>query len=77
MYLLAQSCHKKSSIRGIQKGVALRLRHICGTDNKYSPKSIKYQDYLTRGGHDPKTVDDTFEKISKITRSDARKNMLK
>ena len=60
-----------SSIRGIQNGVALRLRHICSTDNKHSSKSTEYQDYLTRRGHDPKTVHDTFEKISKIIRNHA------
>ena len=76
LYLHARSCHKPSSIRGIQKGVAPRLRHICSTDNEYSSKSIEYQDYLTHRGHDPNTVHDTFEKISKITQNDARKKMV-
>ena len=62
LYLHARSCHKPSSIRGIQKGVAPRLRRICSTDNEYSSKSIEYQDYLTHRGHDPNTVHDTFEK---------------
>ena len=73
LYLHARSCHKPSSIRCIQKGVALRLRRICSTDNEYSSKSIKYQDYHNRRGHDPKKVHDTFEKTSKITRNGARK----
>ena len=73
LYLHAKSYPKASSIRRIQKGVALRLRRICSTDNKYPSKSIKYQDYLNRRGYDPKSVHDTFEKISKITRNDARK----
>ena len=62
LYLHAKSCHKPSSTRGIQESVALCLWHICGTDNEYSSKSIKYQDYLTHRGHDQKTVHDTFTK---------------
>ena len=76
LYLHAKSCHKPSSTGGIQKDVALCLLGICSTDNEYSSKSIEYQNYLTRRGHDPKRVHDTFEKISKITRNDARKNMV-
>ena len=76
LYLHAKSCHKPSCIRGIQKAVALRSRRICSTDNEYSSKSIEYQDYPTRRGHDPKRVHDNFEKISKIIRNDARKKMV-
>ena len=76
LYLHAKSCHKPSCIRGIQKAVALRSRRICSTDNEYSSKSIEYQDYLTRRGHYPKTGHDNFEKISQITRNDAREKMI-
>ena len=60
----------------MQKGAALRLRCISITDSEYSTKSIEYQDYLIRRGHDPKRVHDNFEKISKIIRNDARKKMV-
>ena len=39
LYLHADSRHKKSSVKGIQKGVALRLRRICSSDNDYTAKS--------------------------------------
>ena len=68
LFLHAKSCHKPSSIRGIQKDVTLRLRLISSTDNEYSSKSIEYQDYLNCRCHDPKAVHDTFEKISKTSR---------
>ena len=32
LYLQAESCHQNSTFNGIQKGVALRLRRICSTD---------------------------------------------
>ena len=66
LYLHAKSCHKASSIRSIQKGVALCLRRISSTDNECLSKPIEYQDYLNRRGHDPKKVHDTFGKISKL-----------
>ena len=55
----------------MHKGVPLRLRRICSTDNEYLSKSIEYQDYLNL--NDLKTVHDIFEKVSKTTRNDARK----
>ena len=36
LYLHAKSCHKPSSMRGIQKGVALPLQRVCSTVNEYS-----------------------------------------
>ena len=52
LYLHADSCHNKSSIDGISKGVALRLRRICASDEEYKKKSIEYSSYLTTRGHD-------------------------
>ena len=41
LYLQADSCHHLPSILGIQKGVALRLRRICSTDEEYNQRSIR------------------------------------
>ena len=68
LYLHAKSFYKVSSIRGIQKGVALCLQHIWSPD--------EYQDYLNCRGHDPKTVHDIFEKISKILKMMQEKRRL-
>ena len=65
LYLHAKSYHKASCFRGIQKGVALRLPRICSTDNEYSSKSIEYQDYLNRRGHDPKKIEILLKKLIK------------
>ena len=56
LYLHADSCHNKSSIRDIQKGVAIRLCCICSSDNDYTAKSIEYTKYLVNRGHDLKSV---------------------
>ena len=76
LHLHDKCSYKPSSVKGIEKGVALCLQHTYSTDGEYWSKSIEYQDYLTRRGHDPNTVDDTFEKFCKITRNDARKKMV-
>ena len=77
MYLQANSCHQKSSINGIQKGVALRLRRICSTDMEYDNKSREYMAYLVARGHDPITVQQAFADVGTVIRTDARKKVTK
>ena len=73
LYLHSTSCHKSSSINGIPKGGALRLRRICSTTQEYQNKAKEYSSYLVARGHNPKTVKSTFDKIEKVSRSVARK----
>ena len=73
LYLHSTSCHKSSSINGIPKGVALRLRRICSTTWEYQSKAKKYSSYLVARGHNSKTVKSTFDKIEKVSCSIARK----
>jgi len=43
LYLHSTSCHSQSTINGIPKGVALRLRRICSTDTEYRRKVTSNQ----------------------------------
>ena len=54
LYLHASSCHNKSSINGIPKGVSLRLRRLCSTDDEYEKKAIEYTNYLSIRGYSDK-----------------------
>ena len=54
LYLHATSCHNSKSINGIPKGVALRLRRICSSENEYRNKSEEYTSYLTNRGYERK-----------------------
>ena len=74
LYLHADSCHKKTSIKGIQKGVALRLRRICSSYNNYTAKSKEYTKYLVNRGHDLKSLDQCFN-VGKTSRQEARKKV--
>ena len=63
LYLHSTSFHKSSSISGIQKAVALRLRRA--TTEEYQNKAKEFSSYLVARGHNPKTVESTFDKIEK------------
>ena len=77
LYLYAIFCHKKSTIKGVQKYVALRLRRICSTSNEYEMKSKEYISHLTNRGHDPSEVKKLFAAVYSLTRTDARKKVKK
>ena len=72
LYLQADSCHKKSSIKGIQKGVALRLCRICSSDNDYTAESKEYTKYLVNRGHDLKSVQHCFNNVGKTSQQKAQ-----
>ena len=77
LYLHANSCHNLSSINGIPKGVALRLRRICSTDDDYQQKSGEYTSYLVNRGYDQKSVKQSFDKVNQKTRTVARKKVVR
>ena len=73
--LHADSCHKKLSVKGIQKNVALRLRRICSSDNEYIIKSKEYTKNLVNREHDFKSVQQCFNNVGKISRQEAWKKV--
>ena len=68
LYLQADSCHHLPSILGIQKGVALRLRRICSTDEEFNNKSKEYKAYLIGRGHKLKNVEKSFNDALNMSR---------
>jgi hypothetical protein len=72
LYLQAESCHQDASIKGIQKGVALRLRRICSTLDEFDAKSKEYSAYLVARGHNPYTVQSAFQSVRALTIPQAR-----
>ena len=77
LYLQSDSCHPKQSFKGIQKGVALRLRRICTTVEEYDTKSKEYTAYLVARGHDPLSVLSTFESTRNLSVAEARRKVLR
>ena len=77
LYLQAYSCHHLPSIFGIQKGVALRLRRICSTDEEFNNKSKAYKAYLTGRGHKLKNVQKSFNDVLNMSQQQSRIKKIK
>ena len=75
-YVLPSTCFPKNNIENIPKGVALRLRRICDSDEKFEKHSAEYQNYLTARDYKPGKVKKQFSDIKKFTREEARKPKL-
>ena len=55
-YLLHSTCFPKNSIENVPKGVALRLRRICDSDDKFEERIVQYQKYLVARDYKPSNV---------------------
>ena len=72
-YVLASTCFPKNSIENVPKGVALRLRRICDSDNKFDERSVQYQKYLVPRDYKPSKVKKQFSDVRNISREEARR----
>ena len=72
-YVDPKTCYPSRNINKIPEGIALRLRHICDSDEKYEKRSNEYQNYLIARNYSPSLVVKQSQKASQISRDDARK----
>ena len=72
-YVLPSTCFPKSSIENIPRGVALRLRRICDSDEKFNKRSEEYQNYFIARDYKPNKVKKQFSEIKRLSRTEARK----
>ena len=66
------SCYPKKSLNNIPRGIALRLRRICDTDEKFNSRSIEYKNYLIARDYKPSVVNKHFAHVSTLSRQQAR-----
>ena len=59
-YVLPSTCFPKNNTENIHKGVALRLRRICDSDEKFEKHRAEYQNYLTARDYKPGKVKKTI-----------------
>ena len=71
MYIHADLIHPTSTFTGIQKGVSLRPKRICSTDEEFNERSKKYKAYLVARGHNPTSVLKEFDRTANLTRTQA------
>ena len=55
-YVLQSTCYPKKCINKFPKGIALRLRRICYSDEKFDIQSSEYQNYLKARGYNPPLI---------------------
>ena len=72
-YDLSSTCFPKNNIENIPKGVALQLRRICDSDEKFEKHTAEYQNYLIAKNYNPGKVKKQFSDIKKLTREKTRK----
>ena len=64
-YVLPSTCFPKNNIKNIPKGVALRLRRICNSDEKFGKHSAEYQNYLIARDYKPGKVKKNSQTLKK------------
>ena len=67
-YVHPSACFPKNNFGNIPKGVVLRLRKICDSDEKFEKYSAEYQNYLIASDYNPGKVKKQFSDIKKPTR---------
>ena len=76
-YVLPSTCYPMKNINKVPQGIALILRRICNTTEKYELRANEFKNYLLARDYKPSLADKQFKKISKISRENARKSKLK
>ena len=76
-YVLSSTCYPNRNIKNVPKGIALRLRRICDSDEKYAERSEEYQKYVIARDSQPGSVKRQFEEFKKLSRSEARRPKVK
>ena len=71
-YVMPSTCCPSNNINNVTRGIALRLKRICDSDEKFIVRSNEYKNYLIARDYKPKVVEKYFSEISKLTRAEAR-----
>ena len=68
--VLPSTCYpNRSIIKNVPKVIALRLRKISDSDEKYGERSREYQKHLIARDYEPRSVKMQFEEVKKLSRS--------
>ena len=72
-YVTPSTCYPRKNIENVPVGVALRLRRICDSNEKFEKRSQEYQNYLIARDYKPYKVQKQFSRVKAITREEARR----
>ena len=76
-YVLSTSCYPRKNLNNISRCIALRLRRICDTDEKFNSRSIEYKNYLIARNYKLSIVNKHFAHVSTLSRQQARQKSTK
>ena len=71
MSCLVHACYSSNNINNVPRGIALRLKRICDSDEKFTVRSNEYKNFLTAREYKPKIVEKYLSEISKLSRAEA------
>ena len=60
------------SLNNIPHGIALHLRRICDTNEKFNSKAIEYKNYLIARDYKPSIVSKHFAHVLSLSREQAQ-----
>ena len=69
---MASKSYSMKNTNKVPQGIALRLRRICDTTEKYESRADEQKNYLLARDYKTSLVDEQFKKIGQISREDAR-----
>ena len=72
-YVLPITCYHNKGINNIPHGVALRLRRMCDSDEKFKHCSEEYKNYWIAWDYHPGLVEKQFQKIEMTPRHECAK----
>ena len=72
-YVMPGICYPYNNISSEPRGIVLRLKRICGNDEKFTVRSNDYKNFLRAREHYPKVVEKPFSEIYKLSRAEARR----
>ena len=72
-YVDPNTCYSKRNINNVPYGVALRIRRICDTDEKFQTRAEEYKNYMIARNYEPTVVDEKFALAGSISREEARR----
>ena len=69
-YVLPRTCFPKNNIENVSKGIALRWRRICDSDDKFEERSVQYHKYLVARDYKPSKVKQKIKKTNSFLMSE-------
>ena len=60
-YIMPSTCYPSNNIDIVPRGIALRLKRICDSDEKFTVRSNEYKNYLIARDYEPKVVEKHFK----------------